>query len=281
MEAHFRFCADLVRQADHDRYLSTLFAPAQKRSGLFALYAFDVEIARIRDLAHEPMPGEIRLQWWREAVLGERAAEASANPVAAAFEETLTRFGLSRESAVALIDAHRFDVYSEPMQSADELSDYARNTAGTVIAFAGAILQGRSFSDNLTREAALAQTMAWILALLPHHSVRHQIYIPQDVLRRHEADAVDLYAMQATPQIRAAVAELHERAREHLQRVAHQSDEVPDEGGPALLPLAPLKRWLTRTGGADYDPFNPPVISRWLRQWDIWRASRSLRQIGD
>ncbi len=65
-------------------YLATLFAPAQHRGALHALYAFNIEIARVRDAARQPMPGEIRLQWWREVIDGERAGEALANPVAAA-----------------------------------------------------------------------------------------------------------------------------------------------------------------------------------------------------
>ncbi len=81
---NFEHCAALVREADRDRYLATLFAPAAQRDALYALYAFNVEIARVRDLAREPMPGEIRLQWWREALSGEREGEAAAHPVAAA-----------------------------------------------------------------------------------------------------------------------------------------------------------------------------------------------------
>ena len=65
-----------MREADRDRYLASLFAPAGPRDALFALYAFNVEIARVRELAREPMPGEIRLQWWREVLAGERESEA-------------------------------------------------------------------------------------------------------------------------------------------------------------------------------------------------------------
>ena len=82
MEDHFKHCATLVRDRDRDRYLATLFAPIEVRDGLFALYAFDAEISRVRDLAREPMPGEIRLHWWRDAILGGRTGEAAANPVA-------------------------------------------------------------------------------------------------------------------------------------------------------------------------------------------------------
>ena len=87
MKEPLAYCADHLRETDRDRYLATLFAPADKRGALFALYAFDAEIVRVRDLARELMPGEIRLQWWREVLLGERAGEAAANPVAAAVTE--------------------------------------------------------------------------------------------------------------------------------------------------------------------------------------------------
>ncbi len=70
------YCEQLVREADKDRFLATLFAPAARRPALFALYAFNAEIARVRDIAREPMPGEIRLQWWREVVEGGRSEEA-------------------------------------------------------------------------------------------------------------------------------------------------------------------------------------------------------------
>ena len=84
MQSHFEHCAALVREADRDRYLATLFAPAEMREALMALYAFNIEISRVRDVAREPMPGEIRLQWWREVLSDERDGEAASHPVAAA-----------------------------------------------------------------------------------------------------------------------------------------------------------------------------------------------------
>src|SRR3954452_17343605 len=94
MDSAYLHCEQLVRVADKDRFLATLFAPAEKRGPLFALYAFDLEIAGIRERAREPMPGEIRLQWWRDVLSGERGGEAKAHPVAAALTATIARFAL-------------------------------------------------------------------------------------------------------------------------------------------------------------------------------------------
>src|SRR6185312_10902836 len=77
----------VVREGDRDRYLSVLFAPEAKRPALLALYAFNVEIARVRDLVHEPLPGEIRLQWWCDAIAGK--TPAAGNPPAEALIGTI------------------------------------------------------------------------------------------------------------------------------------------------------------------------------------------------
>ncbi len=58
--------ADL-RGRDRDRYLCVLYAPAPLRPALFALHGFDLELASIVESTTEPMIGEIRLAWWREA----------------------------------------------------------------------------------------------------------------------------------------------------------------------------------------------------------------------
>src|SRR6476661_6778373 len=129
---HFAHCQELVAQTDRDRYLATLFAPGGKRGSLCALYAFNAEIARVRELAREPMPGEIRLQWWREVLLGERTGEAAAHPVAIALLETISRHELGRERLAELIEARRFDIYDEPMTSLAELQTYATATSGTI-----------------------------------------------------------------------------------------------------------------------------------------------------
>src|SRR6185312_9151606 len=134
MDANFQHCAALVREADPDRFLASLFAPADRRGALHALYAFDAEISRVRELAREPMPGEIRLQWWREALDGQRSGEVQANPVAAALRATIERYGISAEPLVSLVDAHEFDIYDRPMASLTELEIYAERTDGTVFA---------------------------------------------------------------------------------------------------------------------------------------------------
>ena len=69
-----RFCADVVRSHDFARYASTLFVPAPQRRALLAIYAFNVEISRVREHVSQPLPGEIRMQWWTDMLAGARHA---------------------------------------------------------------------------------------------------------------------------------------------------------------------------------------------------------------
>src|SRR5258707_10863917 len=108
MSDHFAHCENLVREADKDRFLATLFAPADRRGALFALYAFNIEVARVREAVREAMAGEIRLQWWRDAIeMGAR--EAQAHPVPAPLLDTGDRFGLPVAPLIDLIEARSFD----------------------------------------------------------------------------------------------------------------------------------------------------------------------------
>src|SRR5690348_14103782 len=124
LEADYAACRALVRMEDRDRYLSALFAPADKRKHLFALYALNIEIARIPELVREPAMGEIRLQWWRDALDGIAAGDVARNPVANALLDTMKRFNLSRGLVFELIDARTFDFYGEPMGSLARLETY-------------------------------------------------------------------------------------------------------------------------------------------------------------
>ena len=280
MDETFRYCAALVREVDRERYLATLFAPRERRAALYSLYAFDIEISRIRELAREPMPGEIRLQWWREMLEGERAGEAKANPVAASVLATLARHGLSGQRLAGLVEARRFDVYNEPMPALSTLQSYGANTAGVVFDFAVRILGGAAEANAAAVEAGQAQMIANIIAGLPRHSARRQLFVPLDMLRQYGADPEDVFALRATAELRAALAELRLRARRHLAHIAERSAAIPQNAWPAFLSLAPLRPWLSSMERPGYEPFRPPAVSPWRRQWSIWRAAKSLARIG-
>ena len=72
-----------VKARDRDRYLSVLYAPAAARPALLALHGLDLELAQVVASTTEPMLGEIRLAWWRDALLALDAGQVPAQPLLA------------------------------------------------------------------------------------------------------------------------------------------------------------------------------------------------------
>lgn len=276
MPNNAEYCADVVRQTDRDRYLATLFAPAQHRDALFALYAFNVEISQVRDKAREPMPGEIRLQWWREVLAGEREGEAAAHPVAAALTDTLRRYGFVAAPLLELIDAHTFDLYDEPMATLGELELYGIQTQSPLFAMAAGILaEGAPLPETFTLDASVATGLAKVLGDLTRHASRRQLYVPLDMLERHHVDREDMFAGQATAPWRAALTDMRSLTREHLAKARESLRTAPQQILPAFLPLALIEPTLRRMDRADYEPFKFQALPEWRRQWLIWRAARN------
>jgi len=277
MPDDFDHCETLVRGADKDRFVATLFAPAPRRRALHALYAFNVELSRVRELAREPMPGEIRLQWWRDVLGGLHKGEAG--PVASALTATVIRYRLPVTVLADMIEARSFDLYDDPMGSVAELEGYAEKTASALIALAAQILkEGHAPGlGEAIRHAGIAQAIAGLLTAFPLHAARRQLYLPLDLMQRHGASAEDVFAGVVTPELKAALAELREIARAHLAQIP--LSDIPAELVPAFLPAAlagPMLKRLERNAGA---PFSPRPLRQWRRQWLLWRAARNPRRI--
>jgi 15-cis-phytoene synthase len=272
----FAYCAQLVRQADRDRFIASLFSPAEKRSALHGLYAFNAEIARVREAAHTALPGEIRLQWWCDVIGGERAEEARANPVAVALLTVIERHRLPPSRLVGLIEAHRFDLYDAPMRDMADLETYARQTSSALFALAVQILAGVD-ADAICAPAGVAYAVAGLLRALPLHIARRQIFVPSALLAAHGVDLGDLYAGRSSAGLEAVVSEVRAFARRQLLSTREQMPQLPRPAVPALLPLALVGPALDRLEKSP--PFRPADIPQWRRQWLIWRAARNRARI--
>ncbi len=277
MDAPYQHCEQLVRAADKDRYLATLFAPAEKRGPLFSLYAFNLEIAGVRDRVREPMAGEIRLQWWRDVLNGERAGEAAANPVAAALLDTVARFSLPAQRLIDLIEAHAFDLYDDPMPTFDALDGYVRHTTATIFDLAALICGGPA--EYASERAGLAWGITALLRSFALHASRRQLFVPLQALEG-EAFSADVFAGQASPWLINGLAMLRNRARGHLEAFEAQLAQLPAGAMPAFLPVALVASYLAEMERPGYDPFKTAVeVPQWRRQWVLWRAARRYSRL--
>lgn len=267
------YCANLVRSSDFERYGAALFMEAASRRALLAIYAFNIEISRIREQISQPLAGEIRLQWWNDLLAGTAHGGAQGNPVAAELLRTIERFGLPRELATRMLDAHRVDLYDEPMATMTELENYLQDTASALFLFGVRILGG-DMRDEPARHAGLAFGLNRIVEALARHASRGQIYLPVDELGRAGVQPADILAGRTTPELRQYLQHLAEQARQHL-RLAHELlSRERTRSRVAFLPLALLEGKLRQICSASYDPFEVRPMSNLAILWTLWRASR-------
>jgi len=274
------FCVGLVRTHDFARYASTLFLPAIQRRALLAVYAFNVEISRVRDLVSQPLPGEIRLQWWTDMLEGAGHGEVEGNPVAAELLQVIRDFRLPVGPLSRLIEEHQFDLYNDPMPSMAALEGYVTDTSSALLSLGARIAAPPSEAiDHLARHAGLAQGMAHVIAALPLDAARRQLFLPLQLLQQHGSGIEEVFSGKPTRGTRAAIGQLGAEARQHLATAFDLLAHVPPQVRPVFLPLALVRRDLQRVSRADADPFVPQATSRLRILWTLWRASRS-REFG-
>ncbi|MCK1385147.1 phytoene/squalene synthase family protein [Bradyrhizobium sp. 21] len=270
------FCADLVRSHDFSRYAATLFAPAAERRALLALYAFNVEIVRVRDQVSQPLPGEIRLQWWTDMLSGQVHGSAEGNPVAAELLRAIRDFDLPVEPLSLLADEHQFDLYNDPMPTVAALEGYLAATCSALFALAARIMASPlEAAEHLARHAGLAQGIAQIIANLPRDAAHRQLFLPQQVLASHDCNMEDVFAGKETSNLRAVLDQLAGEAGQHLTTAVSLLAEVPPSARPAFLPLSQVRADLDRLLQPGRNPFTPQQSSRLRTLWTLWRASRS------
>jgi phytoene synthase len=273
MGSAYQHCEALVRDHDRERYLASLFAAADKRRHLVALYAFDLELRRLPDAVREPMAGEIRLQWWRDVLAGERDSEALSNPVSAALLETLHEATLPRSHLFTAVDARQFDLIGQPTQTCGELATYLDKTTGSIMTVAANVLDPRWDAAVAAQSAGRAQGITQILRSLAHDVSHGRLFVPLETLAAKEVHTASVMAGENSEGLREALGSLRELAAASLDEF--RSLNIGERVLPAFLHLALLPAYFTKMKRA-VDPFRTSAELSGLRsQFLLWRAARS------
>jgi len=252
------YCAELVKSADPDRYLASLFAPRPTRQHLLALYAFNVEVARIRDVVSEPTLGEIRLAWWRETVAAIYDGEIRHHPVVEGLAAAIDAAHLPAESFLALIAARRADFEFTPFASEDDLDAYIEATSSMLMAMAAMIEMpdaDRQPLGEASRPAGRAWALTGLLRALPFHARRGQIFLPQTRLHRHRLAPDDILAGRHTGSLADAMNEWVQEARDQLAEMHRQLKALQKIPVAAFLPTALCRFYLRIVERPGFDPF--------------------------
>ncbi len=254
------YCAQVLRRQDPDRYLTALFAPRDRREDLFALYAFNLELARSRESVREPIMGRMRLQWWRDGLAELRAGRIRSHQVLRPLAGAIARHRLSAALLDRLIDARERDMEPDPPADLAELLDYAEGTSATLVELALEVL---GEPPPAVRDAGRAVGIAWaltgLLRAIPFHAAQRRVYLPRSVMAEAGLSPARLFERGPAPELKPVVRQLAAEARRWLGEARGRRREVERSFQPALLPASLAAGHLGRLAAAGHDPYDPRV----------------------
>lgn len=206
----------MVRKHDPDRFLLSLFM-ARQSEDIWALYAFNHEIARTREVVTETRLGLIRLQWWRDALAsvyeGKQPLKHQVlEPLAAA----IARHRLPREHFDSLLYAREFDLEDRQPATLEGMLNYADFTSTPLVKLALQI-GGEQALDDAAKAAGTGYALTGLLRAVHGHLVQRRCYLPEDLLRRAGTDIYELYDGKGLEKLRPVAEQVVKAARDQLQ----------------------------------------------------------------
>jgi 15-cis-phytoene synthase len=266
---------ETLRTSDPDRYLSVLYAPEPKRPALLALYAFNVEAASVRDRVRQALPGEIRLQWWRDAIAKD---EAQGHPLADSLLAAIREHDLPRKAFDDYLEARIFDLYNDPMPGRAELEGYCGETASALIQLACLVLdrEAASVVADAAGHGGCAHAITGLLRSLPLTRARGQCYVPGDLLAAAGTTPEDFITGRNRPAAQRAVAAMTALAAEHMAKFEGLARAIPPPLRPAFLPLATTRAYLAKISRSGFDALSERAdIAALRRHWLVFRRAGS------
>lgn len=271
------YCAAEVRRLDPDRYLCAMFAPPGRREDLLALYAFNLEIARTRELVSERMLGEIRLQWWREALEGIYAGTPRRHQVVRPLAAAVARHGLDRGAIEAIIDARAADLDDGPPADLAALETYAAATAGGLAELAVQVL-GAAEARPAARAVGAAWALTGLLRAVAFHARAKRLYLPADLMAAHAVRPGDLFELRGGAGLAGVARAVADAARRHIAAARALRRATPRAALPVLLQARLAEASLGRLQRLGYDVLEPGAAERPpLAAWRVALGAMSGR----
>jgi phytoene synthase len=270
-------CAALAREHARDQWLGALYADANARGALFALASFDYEIRQALKRARDPNLTAMRLAWWREAIAGERRAEAAGSPVALALRAAIDDYALPLAWLEAMLDARLQAIAPQEDFNLAAFRAFADESEGARLRLASRVAAGGQDLDPSDAHApgGVALALTRMLKELPFKAGSAPTLIPTDVVARHGVSVEDFDARRGGANVIAACDELRGLARDELVEAERRLKNSSSAILPAFIPLAPLRLDLDRLDRNADRPFDDVgEVSPLRRQWAIWRWAR-------
>jgi phytoene synthase len=267
-----------LREADRDRYLCLLLMPEDKRGLVSALYAFNAELAQIRERITDPAAGELRLGWWEDVVDGIYLGQTVDAPVPQGLARAIEAGDLPRHTFKAMLEARRFDLFDDAMPDLNSLEGYLGETSSALLQMSALVMAGDYGLEcaEVSGYAGVAMGLTGVLRSLPLHRVRGQCYLPADMLAKHDLTPAHVLSDRGGAGLEIMLLQLCQHVQKRLDEARAEQHRIPETALTAYLPVSLVPGYLRKLQSAR-GAMTSKVISspQWVRQLRLFRALRA------
>lgn len=280
-----KYCVDLVKQYDYENYMIGNLFPAATQRGYFAIRAFNVEIATIKDQTNNnPLTGRMRFQWWKDAIkdiysrkqivkstniVSSPIAGVKNQPVLESLTECIMENELSLRWFEHAIDARQKDLAGEVPQRLSDLEDYSESAHSSIMYLLLELLKVKhENSEYIASHIGVCVGIVTILRSFHYHKSNGEIYIPDEILSKYNITAKMLLkkeslSVEEKEALKNSLFDIGSQAFGHLDRARTLiKKEMHPKTVYAILPGVLAASYLEALRKADFNPYNESVESQ-------------------
>uniref|UniRef100_A0A8C3RQV9 NADH dehydrogenase (ubiquinone) complex I, assembly factor 6 n=1 Tax=Chelydra serpentina TaxID=8475 RepID=A0A8C3RQV9_CHESE len=266
----------IYRKRDYEGFLCSLLLPAESRTSAFALRAFNVELAQIKDSITQKTIGLMRMEFWRKAVEDIYCDNPPHQPVAIELWKAIKRHNLTKRWLLKIIDEREKNLDDRAYRNIQELETYADNTHSALLYLTLETLGVRDIhADHAASHIGKAQGIVTCLRATPYHSKRQKVFLPMDICMLHGVSQEDFIRANQEKNLRDVIYNIASQAHVHLEHARSFSKNVPVKAFPAFLYTVALEDYLYKIQKVDFNIFHPSLHKKstllplylYIRSW--------------
>ncbi|XP_025116100.1 NADH dehydrogenase (ubiquinone) complex I, assembly factor 6-like isoform X2 [Pomacea canaliculata] len=274
------YCRELVKKFDFENYLWCLLMPKEVQRAAFAIRAFNVEIAQVRDVVSEKKIGFMRMQFWKDVLQNINEGSPPQMPVAVELAGAVRYFKLSRRYLSHLLEGRADQLEIDGFTSVKEVEKYAENTVSSLHYLMLECLGVKNVhADHAASHIGKAQGLTTLLRATPYHAQQRRVYLPIDIIVKNKVSQEDVIRGRNEQNIRDAIFEVASLAHQHLEIARSFHKDVPKTAVPAFINTVPCDLYLKKLQKANFNVFEPKLQERNYFTSSAFMAAEIKRQI--
>ncbi|TPX64560.1 hypothetical protein SpCBS45565_g05818 [Spizellomyces sp. 'palustris'] len=268
------YAKKILRNSDYENYIATLFIPPAARTGAWAVRAFNVETALIRENVKNPNLGKMRIDWWRDAIEKTYAGRPPNHPVTMLLAHSMDVAPLSHSWFKRILTAREANLQDPQYATMKDLENYAENTASSMLYLLLETLGIRDHhADHAASHVGKASGITTILRGTPFHVKERRFYLPSEIMAKHSLSTEDVFRNGPGHELEEVAFEVATTANDHLITARSFLKDTPKSALPALLGAIPCDAYLQALEKANFNLFEVK-LARWKLLYKLWSAAR-------